>query len=98
MCIVNTGNMPLLRRIITYKTTNEIDGCKKLLHICCIWFLGVGLDHPWNIFALETVEGVLWKGRCVMEWQVRSCCVRAVGYGKGTEDGNLGMENISDKR
>ena len=25
--------MPLLRHIITYKTTNEIDGCKKLLHL-----------------------------------------------------------------
>lgn len=35
---------------------------------------------------------------CVMVWQVRSCCVRAVGYGKGIEDGNIGMENISDKR
>ena len=30
------------------------------------WFLGVGLDRPWNIFALETVEGALWKGRCVL--------------------------------
>ena len=33
MCIVNISNMPLLRHIITYKTTNEIDGCKKLLHL-----------------------------------------------------------------
>ena len=56
------------------------------------WFLGVGLDHSWNIFALETVDGALWKGRCVMVWQVRSCCVQAVGYGKGTEDGNIGWK------
>ena len=34
------------------------------------WFLGVGLDRPWNIFALETVEGALWKGRCVL-WRGR---------------------------
>lgn len=35
------------------------------LYVLIFWFLGVGLDHSWNIFALETVEGVLWKGRCV---------------------------------
>lgn len=35
------------------------------LYVLIFWFLGVGLDRPWNIFALETVEGALWKAGCV---------------------------------
>ena len=57
MCIVNISNMPLLRHITTHKTTNEIDGCKKLLHICCIW-LQTGMGKLW--IRIEKEEGCEW--------------------------------------